>query len=359
VLPDKVFISHSHQDTALYSRLCKLLDDEKIVRFDVREMVAGDSLAGQLRAAIEECHTCVFLATEHSLKSEWCRAELGAFWGAGKNVVIYSETNQIQENQLPPQFTGNLFTNDLGQLINGIRRGIRHPVKRTANGFAVTLGSMTVRVTIGRIEELAPYNDWLIALPANEYFDDACIDDRCSALGAFIQHHFPDNIELLKTELSRKLRTEKTTKVMKRPGISGKSFGTGKCLFLDPNAWNDMKIAMVSVTTDRADEGLRGRDLFVFQALAAINSVMANNRLSKLRVPILASGHGGMRRDVALMCMLIALGELERTNVSRIRVAELVVFSGDTEGDPPLISHQAICRRLEFAAQLFGTNAGT
>jgi hypothetical protein len=115
------FISHSQQDEALYSTLCLALDGAKISWWAVSSLKSGESLADQLRIAIEQCEVCIFLATKHSLGSKWCLAELGAFWGAGKKVIVYLADPKIKDNALPPQFQGNLWAKSAKQLVDGVR----------------------------------------------------------------------------------------------------------------------------------------------------------------------------------------------------------------------------------------------
>ena len=116
-----VFISHSHNDEAIYTTLCLALDLAKIPRWDLSSLAAGVSLADQLRMAIEQCEVCIFLATKSSVNSTWCLAELGAFWGAGKKVIIYMSDPQLTESELPPQFRGNLWATNANQLIEKLK----------------------------------------------------------------------------------------------------------------------------------------------------------------------------------------------------------------------------------------------
>jgi hypothetical protein len=53
-----------------------------------------------------------------------------------------------------------------------------------------------LRVSFGRIEECR-YDEAgsVIVPPANEFFDDACITDHKSALGAFVKHHFDGQVD--------------------------------------------------------------------------------------------------------------------------------------------------------------------
>ena len=116
-----VFISHSHKDEAVYSTLCIALDSARIRRWDVSEMTLGDSLSEQLRQAIADCGQCIFVATRRSIESQWCLAELGAFWGAGKTVILFLADPDLDEAVLPPQFRGNLMANDARRLIAAIQ----------------------------------------------------------------------------------------------------------------------------------------------------------------------------------------------------------------------------------------------
>jgi TIR domain len=116
----QAFISHDQEDSTLYSSLCLALTGANIPRWDPTSMIAGRSLAGQLKEAIQSCDVCVFLATRRSLESKWCAAEVGAFWGAGKTVVVFLADPTVKESDLPPQFQGYLWASDAGQLIDAI-----------------------------------------------------------------------------------------------------------------------------------------------------------------------------------------------------------------------------------------------
>jgi TIR domain-containing protein len=115
-----VFISHSQKDQPSYSSLCLALDGRNVARWDPTELAAGESLADQLRRAIVQCDVCIFLATAQSLDSRWCLAELGAFWGAGKKVIIYFADPKLKESEIPPQFHGTLWTKDAKQLLSSV-----------------------------------------------------------------------------------------------------------------------------------------------------------------------------------------------------------------------------------------------
>jgi hypothetical protein len=116
-----IFVSHSQQDEAAYSNFCLVLDGSGIKRWDQQTMAVGQSLADQLREAIRTCDACVFLATKRSVDSKWCMAELGAFWGAGKRVIVFLADPEVSEAQLPGQFQGNLWSRDARKVLEAIQ----------------------------------------------------------------------------------------------------------------------------------------------------------------------------------------------------------------------------------------------
>jgi predicted nucleotide-binding protein len=61
--------------------------------------------------------------------------------------------------------------------------------------ISVQLARTSMCVEVGRIQDYQSVDTRAaIALPANEYFDDECITDANSSLGAFVQHHFKDTV---------------------------------------------------------------------------------------------------------------------------------------------------------------------
>ena len=119
-----LFVSHSQQDEAIYSTLCKALDLSGVARWDPKTMAAGDSLADQLRQAIQRCELCGFIGTRRSIESQWCLAELGAFWGAGKRVIIFLADPDLTDSVLPPQFKGMLREINADKLISALKSSL-------------------------------------------------------------------------------------------------------------------------------------------------------------------------------------------------------------------------------------------
>ena len=117
-----VFISHSMKDQAVYTSLCAALDKSGVRRWDVSTLTSGGSLSDQLQSAIMQCDVCIFLATSRSVQSPWCQAELGAFWGSGKIVILFMADPDLNENELPRQFKDQLRETSFQGLINAIKK---------------------------------------------------------------------------------------------------------------------------------------------------------------------------------------------------------------------------------------------
>src|SRR5262249_6401196 len=60
-------------------------------------------------------------------------AELGAFWGAGKPVIVYLADRKIKGAELPPQFHGDLWIEDTGQLVNTIKEMLKERAAQLTN----------------------------------------------------------------------------------------------------------------------------------------------------------------------------------------------------------------------------------
>jgi hypothetical protein len=115
-----VFISHSHRDQKVYQMVSNALKERGINAWDVKSLQVGQNVAEQLRQGIDSCEACIFLASKNSLGSGWCTAEMGAFWGAGKRVLIFAANPTMDKNTIPDQFRSELWTSDLDQLFQSL-----------------------------------------------------------------------------------------------------------------------------------------------------------------------------------------------------------------------------------------------
>ena len=120
----KIFISHSHEEQAIFSAVYVALQSNDVDCWNSSTMSPGEALADQLRVAIGACRLCVFIGTRRSLSSTWCLAELGAFWGAGKKVILFVADPGVQESDFPPQFKGSLRVASAQELITAVKKNV-------------------------------------------------------------------------------------------------------------------------------------------------------------------------------------------------------------------------------------------
>ncbi|MCA1591371.1 MAG: toll/interleukin-1 receptor domain-containing protein [Acidobacteria bacterium] len=118
------FISYSQKDQGPFTSLSEALTGHGIEVWDAAAIMAGSSLADQLRDGIKKCAVCVLLATQNSLKSSWCLAEVGAFWGAGVDVIIFKGESNLDEDLFPQQFKGNLWTEDVKRVREAVKAAL-------------------------------------------------------------------------------------------------------------------------------------------------------------------------------------------------------------------------------------------
>ena len=118
------FISHSDKDKATCDGFRAGLMGQGIKVWDPESLRAGTSHSDQLRDAINSSDVCIFFATKNSIKYEWCMAEVGAFWGAGKSVIVYKADAEVEEDLLPPQLRGNIWRDNFDLVVRDVKRFI-------------------------------------------------------------------------------------------------------------------------------------------------------------------------------------------------------------------------------------------
>ena len=96
----KIFLSYPSQSKNIAELLKVYLKSKGIesIWFDREEIIASQNIQERLKEGIKDAACCVFLLSEDSVKSTWCMAEVGAFWGADKPIIIYPvmpECNEI------------------------------------------------------------------------------------------------------------------------------------------------------------------------------------------------------------------------------------------------------------------------
>jgi hypothetical protein len=206
-------------------------------------------------------------------------------------------------------------------------------VKESNGVFWTTVGGCEIRVVNGRIEDQADRADVVVTLPCNEYFDDRCVGDARSALGAYVSKKFEGQVEgfvsLMKDECRKKLGPG--VEQQKTDEERAESFGAGRCVLLTKPLGHSVPIALVSTTTQRAGQGLTARTSYLFDAMCELVIRLADARLNEVAMPVLGAGHGGIDPPLALVGLLLAVAESARYRQGghRLKVVTIVVFKLD------------------------------
>jgi hypothetical protein len=201
------------------------------------------------------------------------------------------------------------------------------------------IGNVAVEIVAGRIENFASDDDQAaVALPANEYFDEDCLSDRHSSLGAYVSRHasgpgFDDLLHEVRGQLDE-LPSERVPRTARR---FEQSYGIGQSLLI-PSIGSGGRVILVSATTERTGIGLRAEPHFLYAAIEGVILAMNENRLRKLTIPVFGAGHGGMPLAPALLFNLLALRSvLTDAAVGRqVRHVRIVIYeksAGDLGDD--------------------------
>ena len=110
------FISHSFENKPEFENITDALTLRDVPFWNPAEIKPGASLREQLRAAVERCHLCIFIATRKSIESSWCGAELGAFWGAGKPIIVYIAEPSLLDEDLPQIVQGDVWERRIAKI---------------------------------------------------------------------------------------------------------------------------------------------------------------------------------------------------------------------------------------------------
>lgn len=244
-------------------------------------------------------------------------------------------------------------------LREGPRRGSRDTatqltqVRAQGCGSSFVLGGTTIEVSHGLIQDAASDEEIGIVLPANEFFDDDCVNDPKSALGAFVQHFFHGEVPAFQHLMAQALERRPTTLVEKRPGVTARSYGVGECVVLDRPLGRPLRILLVAVTTDRHPMGLHSDMRCLVDGVRNVLVEAHQHRIARLAMPLLGAGHGGLTPEHSLSTMLLALADAIRVGVRRPTSVTILVYR-DPKTQSSKLSldaiHDVVCASVRCAA---------
>lgn len=222
-------------------------------------------------------------------------------------------------------------------------------VTESKGTFSTQVAGCEIRVVNGRLEEYAKNPHTIVVLPCNEYFDDRCVDDTRSALGAYVNCVFdgqvPQFVSLMTDECRKKLgpgreeqKTEDETAV---------SYGVARCFLLTQPLGRNVNIALLSTTTQRVGQGLHSRISYLFDGMRELVGRLGSVRINEVVMPVMGSGHGGVDLPLALVGLLGALAEATQyaQGSQRLKKATIVIFRRDARSKPqvdPVVVRRAL-----------------
>lgn len=219
--------------------------------------------------------------------------------------------------------------------------------------LSVKINRACIIVHFCKIEEVEKKEDAVIVLPANEYFDDDCIKDKKSSLGAYVDKYFKNQIREFQKVVSKEL-SEKNLPFTGQNKKDGEglqnSYGIGTCILLKKPINISETVLLVSVTEQRAGFGLYSNISFVYKAVNGIYKKVTDNRIRNIYLPLLGSGHGGLNKRIALLSLVTAFAELiEKDGGSKIQTLNIVVYKSGKVVD---IERKIVKKILKFGVGL-------
>lgn len=176
-----VFISHSFENKPEFENVTDALDLRRVPFWNPAEIRPGASLREQLRAAVEQCSLCIFIATRKSIGSSWCGAELGAFWGAGKPIIVYLAEASLSDDELPQVVQGDVWERRIAKIAQRAEEIMAQVTSDGGVGPAKRNSSVT-QLTVEQLEKMIAGAVSLAAASAKDKPVPATFDEVGSAV---------------------------------------------------------------------------------------------------------------------------------------------------------------------------------
>lgn len=223
-----------------------------------------------------------------------------------------------------------------------------YKVRRTEHGFQTSFSHAKVEICFGKLQEtFRDFPNSLVVLPANDLFDDECIKDTRTALGVFVNELFPNKVHEICTLVKDKLSL-KTKKTNQHNNLKSAKYDIGTILYFERPLSVDVRMAFLAVTTVTEKEGIECEATNILNAVKELHKLMNIRRIDSVILPLIGSGHGGLRPQISLLCTLIAFAEcLTKPSGHHIKNIRIVVYK-ETKHAKPAISQWEIRRLLAF-----------
>jgi len=350
----RVFVGSSKEQLPLsYAVQDCLAHDADVTVWTQGVFEVSKSALESLLAALDRMEYGVFvfapddLVTMRGKKMQAARDnvvfELGLFMGRlgrGHGFVVAPEGYNLHVptdllGTTPALYDSNRAKSEpapaLATACNQIRAIISKPslgtVTRINGGFRLLLQPQhSIDLVTGAIQTAQP--DPLhgaVVLPANTMFDDECVDDLNSALGAYFQTHFKSHITEVQTLIREQLLATHPT-----AGSTPRTYPPGTTVYLDRPLNTAHRIIVVAVTEKIRGAGIRADTLSLIASLKGIMRLASDKRIADLWIPVLGTGHGGLDFSVALAMIVVQLSNgILREGYHSIHRAVVTIYDPD------------------------------
>lgn len=176
------FISHSFENKPEFENITDALDLRSVPFWNPAEIRSGASLREQLRSAVERCHLCIFIATKKSIGSSWCGAELGAFWGAGKPIVVYVAEPSLTDAELPQIVQGDVWERRIAKIADRAKEILDRQSSAINGALSVRRDSSVAQLTVEQLERMISGAVSLAAATAKAGVTPSSFDEVGSAV---------------------------------------------------------------------------------------------------------------------------------------------------------------------------------
>ena len=316
----QVFISHRicDEDSKILSDLKEKLTQHNITFNDLDELSANSHLSNVVMEQIDDSAMCVFIATEQSLSSTWCQAEVGAFWGSAKEVFVYCpNTKLINDERIPPQFKNQLLISDLDVLMRKINGAQANPAVGT-NEITVSYPQSKLVVKFGRIEAQSLDQNTLVVLSISDDLDFNCVRKVNTAVGAYCSMYYRNADEAVKA-------LQDSAPFQSKPDAP---------LFPRKTSDRSPQIMLAPITKHRDEGGYASSPELIHGVFRDAKTYMLNNNISKIVMPLLGTGQANLSKSVCLLSTLLAIQHTGILRENNIAEATVVVYQSDESSVP-------------------------
>jgi O-acetyl-ADP-ribose deacetylase (regulator of RNase III) len=187
------------------------------------------------------------------------------------------------------------------------------------------LGRTTVNLKIGKIQDRSGLDkQTAVILPVNTSFIDDCIRDENSTTGAYILEFYSDKVSELPQIMIEQL---------KKYGYKQKENGTyepGTTILLPSPYDIPAKVLMTASTLRKEKVGIKAEPSTICECIRKIFEFTSDKKISKFRMPVLGSGHGGLDINEALLFLVHAVKYYSERVYHHVKQIDIVIRDEDT-----------------------------